>query len=73
MTCVNGGSLEVSDYLYAALTCLTMKRGKEAQTILGALETRGMPVPESAFRVVEEYRRKAALLSEKERTLAASR
>ena len=72
MTCVNGGSDEVSDYLYAALTCLMMKRGKEAETILGALEVRGIPVPESASRVVEEYRRKAALLSEKEGTLAAS-
>jgi hypothetical protein len=72
MTCVNGDSHEVSDYLFAALTCLMMKRGKEAQTILGALEVRGIPVPESASRVVEEYRSKAALLSENERTLAAS-
>jgi hypothetical protein len=72
MTYVYGDSDEVSDYLYAALTCLMMKRGREAQTILGALEVRGIPVSESASRIVEEYRSKAAFLSEKEGTLAAS-
>jgi GT2 family glycosyltransferase/2-polyprenyl-3-methyl-5-hydroxy-6-metoxy-1,4-benzoquinol methylase len=72
MTCVNGGSHEVSDYLYAALACLMMKRGEDVRTILDAWEARGMPCPESASRVLEEYRRKAALLSETDRTLAAS-
>jgi hypothetical protein len=72
MNCVNGGSHEIADYLYAALTCLTMKRGREAQMILNALETRGLPVPGNASSVVEEYRRKAALLTEKETTLASS-
>jgi tetratricopeptide (TPR) repeat protein len=72
MKCVNGGSHEIADYLYAALTCLMMKRGREAQTILDALEAREVPAPGNASSVVEEYRRKAALLTDKETTLASS-
>jgi GT2 family glycosyltransferase len=62
LTCLNGNSQEASDYLYAALICLSRGQGPEAISILDTLKRRRIAVNERSARLLEEYRSKALLL-----------
>jgi len=62
VSCLETGAREVGDYLYAALACLIMEKGKDALALLSALENANLKLDVRAQAIINDYRLRALQL-----------